>query len=171
MRSDNSAGASRCVAALLTAYEGNHTAADLHLRRATELLPTAAPVGDPLLDTQIQVAIAVGDPLDALERISGNMAEALDVNPIAADEWLEGRPEPLLSLSIVRPTGAPEKRCCAGSSASRRLVAPYPLHSLLQALSTSSTRRWVRYMQHNVDTVPVPTSRWLSCGRPPARPP
>ena len=88
-RSDNSAGASRCVAALLTAYEGNPTAADLHLRRATELLPTAAPVGDPLLDTQIQVAIAVGDPLDALERISGNMAEALDVNPIAADEWLE----------------------------------------------------------------------------------
>ena len=88
-RSDNSAGISRCTAALLTAHEGNRRAAALHLRRAEELMPTASPVGDPLTDTQIQVAIACGDPLDALERISAHMEEAVQVNPIAADEWLE----------------------------------------------------------------------------------
>jgi DNA-binding CsgD family transcriptional regulator/tetratricopeptide (TPR) repeat protein len=88
-RSDNSAGISRCAAALLTAHEGNLTAAGLHLERAEELMPHAAAVGDPLADTQIHVDIAVGQPQRALDRIATHMAEALEVNPIAADEWLE----------------------------------------------------------------------------------
>jgi DNA-binding CsgD family transcriptional regulator len=88
-RSDNSAGLSRCVAALLTAHEGSVTAAGLHLERAEELMPHAAPVGDPLADTQMHVDIAVGQSQRALDRIEAHMAEALEVNPIAADEWLE----------------------------------------------------------------------------------
>jgi DNA-binding CsgD family transcriptional regulator/tetratricopeptide (TPR) repeat protein len=87
-RSDDCAATSRCVAALMCAYEGRSDAALMHLRRAEELRPNASPVGDPLVDTQIQVSLALGDPMDSLERISKHMAAAVHVNPVAADEWL-----------------------------------------------------------------------------------
>lgn len=88
-RSDDNAGPARCVAALLTAHEGNSQAAALHLRRARELMPTAAPVGDVLADTEIQVSIALGHPSDALELIDTYMAEVVQIDPIAADEFLQ----------------------------------------------------------------------------------
>ncbi len=87
-RSDDCVATARCVAALMCALEGRSAAALMHLRRAEELRPNAAPVGDALVDTQIQVSLALGDPLDALERISQHMAAAVHVNPVAADEWL-----------------------------------------------------------------------------------
>jgi DNA-binding NarL/FixJ family response regulator len=99
-RSNDSAAESRCAAALLTAHQGNHAAAALHLRRAEELMPTAAPIGDPLTDTQIRVAIAVGDPLGALERIGSHMSEAVEIDPISADEWLELASRAALQLTI-----------------------------------------------------------------------
>jgi DNA-binding CsgD family transcriptional regulator len=77
------------VAAALTAHEGNRQAAALHLRRAEELMPTAAPVGDPLADTQIQVSIALGNPLHALEQIDQLMAEVVQIDPVTADEMLQ----------------------------------------------------------------------------------
>jgi DNA-binding CsgD family transcriptional regulator/tetratricopeptide (TPR) repeat protein len=107
-RSDNSAGVARCVAAVLTAHEGNPTSSALHLRRAEELLSTASPVGDPLVDAQIQVAIAVGRPLSALELIRTHMAEALQVSPIAADEWLQLASRAASQLAD-RPPGDPDR--------------------------------------------------------------
>lgn len=87
-RSDDCAATSRCVAALMCAYEGRSAAALMHLRRAEELRPNQSPIGDPLVDTQIRVSLALGDHMDALERIGNHMAAAVRVNPVAADEWL-----------------------------------------------------------------------------------
>ncbi|KGN33403.1 hypothetical protein N802_14515 [Knoellia sinensis KCTC 19936] len=87
-RSHNAAGTTRCVAAMLTAHQGNRQAAALHLRRAEELLPTAAPVGDLLLTAQIQVSIALGLPEDALILIDRFMAEVVALDPRAADYLL-----------------------------------------------------------------------------------
>ena len=60
-RSDDCAATSRCVAALMCAYEGRSAAALMHLRRAEELA-NSSPVGEPLIDTQIQVSLATGGP-------------------------------------------------------------------------------------------------------------
>lgn len=87
-RSDDCAASARCVAALMCAYEGKDAAALMHLRRAKELRPNASPVGDLLVDTQIQVSMALGEPMDALECISAHMSAAAHVQPVGADEWL-----------------------------------------------------------------------------------
>jgi DNA-binding NarL/FixJ family response regulator len=88
-RSHGAAGTSRCVAALLSAHEGNRAAALMHLRRAEELMLNTAPVGDPLAENQIQVSIALGDPLGALDRIGEYMAEVVQLNHFDADAWLK----------------------------------------------------------------------------------
>ncbi|CAN7460554.1 helix-turn-helix transcriptional regulator [Knoellia sp. LjRoot47] len=87
-RGAQSAGMTRCVAALITAHEGNADAAALHLRRAEELMPTW-PGGDVLGWTQIQVSIAMRDPLRALELIDRYMAEEAQIDPASADELLQ----------------------------------------------------------------------------------
>lgn len=87
-RGAQSAGMARCLAALITAHEGNTDAAALHLRRAQELLP-AVPGGDVLAMTQIQVSIATCHPLGALELIDRYMAEAVQIDPGSADEYLQ----------------------------------------------------------------------------------
>ena len=79
---------SRCLAALICAHEGKRTAALMHLRRAEELRPNAPAVGDSVVDNQIKVSVALGDPIDALEKISKHMAASVRVNPIVSDEWL-----------------------------------------------------------------------------------
>jgi DNA-binding CsgD family transcriptional regulator len=88
-RSQNAAATSRCVASLLSAHQGNRAAALMHLRRAEELMLNPSPVGDALAETQIQVSIALGEPQDALDRISDHMAEVVQANPQTADEWLQ----------------------------------------------------------------------------------
>jgi DNA-binding NarL/FixJ family response regulator/tetratricopeptide (TPR) repeat protein len=88
-RGRNNAGAARCVAALLSAHEGGARAADLHLLRAHELLPTAAPVGDILMSTEVQVSIVVCRFAHALDLVDLHMAEALRIDAVAADELLE----------------------------------------------------------------------------------
>ncbi|HEY7722779.1 MAG TPA: AAA family ATPase [Pedococcus sp.] len=88
-RSDSAAGSARCAAAVLSALEGNAAAATLHLRRAEELMPLSPPVGDDLVDTQILVNIALGDAQRALDLVETHMAEAVQVDPITADEFLE----------------------------------------------------------------------------------
>lgn len=88
-RGRNNAGAARCLAALVTAHGGAVHAAELHLARARELLPTAAPVGDTLAATEVLVAIATGRPMDALELIDRCMLEVVQIDPVAADEFLE----------------------------------------------------------------------------------
>ncbi len=87
-RSEGRSAASRCVAALLCAHEGKGAAALMHLGRAEELFPNASPVGNPLIETQILVSLALGDPRAALERISEHMGAAVHISPVAADEWL-----------------------------------------------------------------------------------
>ncbi|MFC7488510.1 helix-turn-helix transcriptional regulator [Knoellia sp. CPCC 206453] len=103
-RSDNTAGEARCVAALLTAHEGNVRAAALHLRRAQELMTTAAPVGDILAYTQIQFSIITGHPLDALELIERHMAEVVQIDAVAADEWLELASRAAASVAEFEPS-------------------------------------------------------------------
>jgi DNA-binding CsgD family transcriptional regulator len=88
-RSPSVAASARCIAARLTALEGNGAAALLHLRRATELMPVSAPVGDDVVPAQIQVSIILGNPRSALQVVEATMAEAVQVDPIAADEWLQ----------------------------------------------------------------------------------
>ncbi|MDR6862678.1 AAA family ATPase [Phycicoccus sp. 3266] len=88
-RSHNAAATSRCVASLLAAHEGNRAAAVMHLRRAEDLMLNPAPVGDVLAETQIQVSIALGDPMGALDRIGEHMAEVVHASPRTADEWLK----------------------------------------------------------------------------------
>ena len=88
-RGRNNAGAARCVAALLSAHEGGARAADLHLLRAHELLPTAAPVGDLLMPTEVEVCIVVGRFTRALQLVDRHMDEALRIDHVAADELLE----------------------------------------------------------------------------------
>jgi DNA-binding CsgD family transcriptional regulator len=107
-RSDACAGTSRCVAALLSAHEGNRAAALMHLHRAEELLPAAAPIGDMLADTQIRVSLALGDPVDALDRIARHMATAVRIDLTAADEWLELASEAAADLT-ERPASSPER--------------------------------------------------------------
>jgi DNA-binding CsgD family transcriptional regulator/tetratricopeptide (TPR) repeat protein len=87
-RSDHGAMSARCVAALICAHEGRRAAALLHLRRAEELRPRASPVGGPLVDTQIQVSLALGEPLACLRTISAHVAAVVRVTPAIADEWL-----------------------------------------------------------------------------------
>lgn len=108
-RSDDCAATARCVAALMCAYEGKGAAALMHLRRAEELRPTAAPVGDSLIDTQIQVCLALEDPLGALDRISEHMAAAVHVNPAAADEWLMYASQAAAQLAD-HPSSSPERQ-------------------------------------------------------------
>ena len=107
-RSDDCAATSRCVAALMCAYEGRKAAAVMHLRRAEELRPNSSPVGEPLIDTQIQVSLAMGDPMDALARISEHMAAAVHVNPVAADEWLMYASQAAAQL-VGQREGSPER--------------------------------------------------------------
>ena len=87
-RSEARAAGSRCVAALLCAYEGESAAALMHLRRAEELFPSVAPVGNPLVETQILVSLALDDPMAALEKISEHIAAAVPISPVDADGWL-----------------------------------------------------------------------------------
>ncbi|SDP10290.1 regulatory protein, luxR family [Pedococcus dokdonensis] len=87
-RSDHSAMGARCVAALLCAHEGRPASALLHLRRARELRPHPSPVGEPLVDTQIRVSLALGDHRTALKTIRKHVTAALHVYPPTADEWL-----------------------------------------------------------------------------------
>jgi DNA-binding CsgD family transcriptional regulator len=87
-RSDNCASQSRCAAALLCALEGRRAAAFVHLRRAGELTSNVPPVGNPLIPTQIQVDLAVDDPVGALSTIAQHMAEVVRISRVDADEWL-----------------------------------------------------------------------------------
>ncbi|WP_404382553.1 AAA family ATPase [Knoellia locipacati] len=111
-RGDNNAGASRCVAALLAAYEGEADAAALHLLRAHELLPTAAPVGDTVAATDVLVAIATGRPLEALQVVEGCMHDAVTIDILAADEFLE-----LASRAAVGATGIGARTAATGDDA------------------------------------------------------
>jgi DNA-binding CsgD family transcriptional regulator/plasmid stabilization system protein ParE len=104
-RSRNAAATSRCVAALLAAHEGNRSAALMHLRRAEELMLNPAPVGDSLAETQIQVSIALGEPLGALDRIGEHIAEVVQANPQTADEWLKHASQAAAQLARHPPTG------------------------------------------------------------------
>ena len=87
-RSDYGAMSARCLAALLCAHEGRPAAALLHLRRAEELRPHPSPVGEPLVDTQIQVSLVLGNHLTVLETTSTQITAVVRVYPPAADEWL-----------------------------------------------------------------------------------
>ena len=171
-RSRNAAATSRCVAALLAAHEGNRSAALMHLRRAEELMLNPAPVGDSLAETQIQVSIALGEPLGALDRIGEHMAEVVQANPQTADEWLKHASQAAAQLARQPTTtsGATRKRS-SGSSASKQPAAPSPNPSRPRALVISSIRLLVLSMQRSVPTVPARSQRWNSSGRRPARPP
>jgi DNA-binding NarL/FixJ family response regulator len=109
-RSRNAAATSRCVAALLAAHEGNRSAALMHLRRAEELMLNPAPVGDSLAETQIQVSIALGEPLGALDRIGEHMAEVVQANPQTADEWLKHASQAAAQLARQPTTGGQGRR-------------------------------------------------------------
>lgn len=108
-RSEGRSAASRCVAALLCAHEGRRAAALMHLRRAEELHPNAPPVGNPLIETQILVSLALNDPGAALEKISEHMAAAVHINPVAADEWLMHASQAAAQLAD-RPASSPERQ-------------------------------------------------------------
>ena len=118
-RSDSAAGSARCVAAVLTALEGKERAAALHLRRAEELMPMAAPVGDDLLDTQVQVSIALGDPGRALELVETHMAEAVAIDPISADEYLELAAQAAMVLAEQGGRAARDERARARAALER----------------------------------------------------
>ncbi|QIM21636.1 hypothetical protein G7075_11700 [Phycicoccus sp. HDW14] len=108
-RSDNCAAQSRCAAALLCALEGRRAAAFMHLRRAEELTPNVPPVGNPLIPTQIQVDLAVDDPMGALETIAQHMAEVVRISRVDADEWLVHASQAAAQLAD-RPADSPERQ-------------------------------------------------------------
>jgi hypothetical protein len=60
----------------------------MHLRRAKELMPNSAPVGDGLVWAEMQYSIAVGHPNRCLELAEATMAAAMRVDPLTADEYL-----------------------------------------------------------------------------------
>ena len=108
-RGDVSAAMSRCLAALICAHEGKRTAALMHLRRAEELRPNAPAVGGSVVDNQIKVSVALGDPIDALERISKHMAASVRINPIVSDEWLMLASQAAAQLAD-RPANSPQRQ-------------------------------------------------------------
>ncbi len=78
----------RCVAAVLTAKQGDLEASRLHLARAEELMPNAAAAGDNLAWAQLETALCSGDARRAMGLAETAIHESLQIAPGAADEYL-----------------------------------------------------------------------------------
>ena len=78
----------RCNAALLAALDGDATSSDMHLRRASELMPNARPAVEGMVWSQVQCCIELGRPRRALELVESVMAEVVSSAPREADDYL-----------------------------------------------------------------------------------
>ena len=79
----------RCLAALVTGFQGDFATASMHLHRAKELTPTPQAVGEQLVLTEIQLELLQRDPERALELVEQYFPEAMLIDPaMGADEYV-----------------------------------------------------------------------------------